>query len=127
MDNSFKYKDFFAEKPNVGYETLLYDCMIGDATLFQRADNIEASWAVVQPAHRRLEGRASRSSTPPAARGRRRADDLLAKDGRRWLPLTEPPARIAPGSIPGTEVACWISAGSVGAAGNASPSHVFAT
>jgi glucose-6-phosphate 1-dehydrogenase len=28
--------------PNTGYETLIYDCMIGDATLFQRANNIEA-------------------------------------------------------------------------------------
>ncbi len=36
-------------QPNVGYETLLYDCMTGDATLFQRADNIEASWRAVQP------------------------------------------------------------------------------
>ena len=50
VENSFHYKDFFEEKPNVGYETLLYDCMMGDATLFQRADNIEAAWAVVQPA-----------------------------------------------------------------------------
>jgi len=33
----------------VGYETLLYDCMMGDAILFQRADAIEASWAAVQP------------------------------------------------------------------------------
>ena len=41
---SMRYKDYFEEKPNVGYETLLYDCMIGDATLFQRADAIEASW-----------------------------------------------------------------------------------
>jgi Transketolase, thiamine diphosphate binding domain/Glucose-6-phosphate dehydrogenase, C-terminal domain len=32
-----------------GYESLLYDCMIGDATLFQRADNIEAGWQAVQP------------------------------------------------------------------------------
>src|SRR5690242_17731929 len=46
---SMRYKDFFNEKPNVGYETLLYDCMIGDATLFQRADAIEASWRAVQP------------------------------------------------------------------------------
>ena len=35
--------------PNTGYETLIYDCMIGDATLFQRADNVEAGWQAVQP------------------------------------------------------------------------------
>ena len=37
-------------EPNVGYETLIYDCLVGDATLFQRADNIDAAWAVVDPA-----------------------------------------------------------------------------
>ena len=49
VTTNFRYADFFAEKPNVGYETLIYDCMIGDATLFQRADNIEATagrWSI---------------------------------------------------------------------------------
>src|SRR5205823_63451 len=45
----FAYEDYFKTAPNTGYETLIYDCMIGDATLFQRADNIEAGWSVVQP------------------------------------------------------------------------------
>ena len=45
----FAYKTYFASAPNTGYETLIYDCMIGDATLFQRADNIEAGWRAVQP------------------------------------------------------------------------------
>jgi glucose-6-phosphate 1-dehydrogenase len=45
----FAYKSFFQTSSETGYETLLYDCMIGDASLFQRADNVEAGWAVVQP------------------------------------------------------------------------------
>jgi hypothetical protein len=45
----FAYKTYFDMAPNTGYETLIYDCMIGDATLFQRADNIEAGWRAVQP------------------------------------------------------------------------------
>ena len=45
----FKYQDYFGTAPATGYETLLYDVMTGDATLFQRADNIEAGWSVVQP------------------------------------------------------------------------------
>ncbi len=45
----FKYKDWFKQAPAVGYETLIYDCLIGDATLFQRADQVEAAWAVVEP------------------------------------------------------------------------------
>jgi glucose-6-phosphate 1-dehydrogenase len=48
VQSSFNYGDFFAEKANVGYETLLYDCMLGDETLFQRADSIEASWAAAR-------------------------------------------------------------------------------
>ncbi len=88
VDNRFKYEDFFEEKPNVGYETLLYDCMIGDATLFQRADNIESSWAVVQPL---LDAWKEGEPEPYAAgsEGPKGADELLAKDGRKWLPLTE--------------------------------------
>ena len=86
VDTSFKYKDFFDEKPNVGYETLLYDCMIGDATLFQRADNIEASWAVVQPAiDAWKEGEPEFYAA--GSQGPKGADDLLDKDGRKWLPL----------------------------------------
>jgi glucose-6-phosphate 1-dehydrogenase len=45
----FAYKGYFNVAGNTGYETLLYDCMIGDATLFQRADTVEAGWQAVQP------------------------------------------------------------------------------
>lgn len=45
----FRFDEAFAERPNVGYEVLLYDAMTGDATLFQHADTIEAAWAVVDP------------------------------------------------------------------------------
>ena len=86
----FAYKDFFRTEPSTGYETLLYDCMIGDATLFQRADNVEAGWQVVQPI---LDAWASK---PPGdfpnykagTDGPAAADELLARDGRAWLPLT---------------------------------------
>ena len=46
---NFNYGDWFRQSPAVGYETLIYDCLIGDATLFQRADQVEAAWRVVQP------------------------------------------------------------------------------
>ena len=45
----FLYKEYFSTSPSTGYETLIYDAMLGDATLFQRADNIEADWRLVQP------------------------------------------------------------------------------
>jgi glucose-6-phosphate 1-dehydrogenase len=85
----FNYKDHFNAAPNTGYETLIYDCMIGDATLFQRADNIEAGWRVVQPA---LEAWAKDGATelpiyPAGSSGPSEADALLARDGRRWRPI----------------------------------------
>jgi glucose-6-phosphate 1-dehydrogenase len=86
VTTTFRYSEFFKEPPNVGYETLIYDCMIGDATLFQRADNIETSWAVVDPL---LE--AWRKGEPTmytaGSAGPSSADELLARDGRRWLEL----------------------------------------
>ena len=86
---SFIYKDFFEEKPNVGYETRLYDCMMGDATLFQRADNIEAAWAVVQPALDAWSQGGDPEFYAAGSQGPDAADQLLARDGRHWLPLTE--------------------------------------
>jgi glucose-6-phosphate 1-dehydrogenase len=85
----FRYKDFFKAEPNTGYETLLYDCMTGDATLFQRADNIELGWKAVQPIldawaknpPRDFPNYIAGSSGPAAA------DELLARDGRSWRPL----------------------------------------
>jgi glucose-6-phosphate 1-dehydrogenase len=85
----FAYKTYFKTAPNTGYETLIYDCMIGDATLFQRADNIEAGWQAVQPI---LDAWAN---NPPAdfpnyaagSSGPAAAAELLARDGRAWRPL----------------------------------------
>jgi glucose-6-phosphate 1-dehydrogenase len=45
----FRYDDWFAKEPNVGYETLIHDVMIGDQTLFMRADMVEQAWRIVQP------------------------------------------------------------------------------
>ena len=50
VDMNFEYADYFGAQPSTGYERLLHDCMIGDATLFQRADMVEAGWSVVSPA-----------------------------------------------------------------------------
>lgn len=85
---TFDYGDFFHESPSVGYETLLYDCMTGDATLFQRADSIEAAWAAVEPLLNAwrdapVETYAAGSDGPAGA------EALLARDGRAWLKLAE--------------------------------------
>jgi len=83
----FKYRDYFDAAPSTGYETLIYDSMIGDATLFQRADNIEAGWRVVQPildAWRDGLDCADLTWYPAGSEGPRAAERLLARDGRQW-------------------------------------------
>lgn len=86
--SAFRYDEYFDEKPTVGYETLLYQCMLGNAALFQRDDMIEASWAAVQPV---LDDWASSKDAPqpyaPNSDGPAAADEMLARDGRSWLPL----------------------------------------
>ncbi|MEH1902676.1 MAG: glucose-6-phosphate dehydrogenase [Nostoc sp.] len=86
VEMEFSYTDHFGTIPSTGYETLLYDCMIGDATLFQRADNVELGWSVVSPI---LEAWATTSpeNFPNYAAGSwgpLAADDLLVRDGRQW-------------------------------------------
>jgi len=89
VNMDFRYKDWFAQEPNVGYETLIYDCMIGDASLFQRADSVEAGWRVVQPiidAWR--EPPQGFPNYTAGSAGPATADALIARDGgRRWRPL----------------------------------------
>ena len=89
VEMDFNYGDYFKAAPSTGYETLIYDCMIGDATLFQRADNIEGGWRVVQPV---LDAWAEDRATalpiyPAGSAGPSEADALLARDGRRWRPI----------------------------------------
>jgi glucose-6-phosphate 1-dehydrogenase len=91
----FAYRDYFEPLTTVGYETLIYDCMIGDATLFQRADTVEAAWWAVQPvldvwaAHPPgdFPNYAAGSLGPDAA------DRLLQREGHAWLPIGAPPRR----------------------------------
>jgi glucose-6-phosphate 1-dehydrogenase len=85
----FCYQNYFKMAPNTGYETLLYDCMIGDATLFQRADNIEAGWQAVQPILSAWAKHAPEDFPNYAAGtdGPAAADELLARDRRAWRPL----------------------------------------
>jgi glucose-6-phosphate 1-dehydrogenase len=82
----FKYADYFGSTPSTGYERLLYDAMAGDATLFQRADMVEAAWRVVDPILDVWSSLPARSFPNYAAgsAGPKEAEELLAKDGRVW-------------------------------------------
>ncbi|KQV63753.1 glucose-6-phosphate dehydrogenase [Rhizobium sp. Root1220] len=84
----FRYADKFDIGKMTGYESLLYDLFIGDQTLFQRADGIEAGWAAVQPF---LDIWAKSAERPdpyaPGSMGPASAEDLIRKDGREWHEL----------------------------------------
>jgi len=82
----FSYGKHFKQEASTGYETLLFDAMTGDQTLFHRMDMVEAGWEAIEPVLRRwahdarepVAEYAAGSMGPPAA------DVLVERDGRRW-------------------------------------------
>jgi glucose-6-phosphate 1-dehydrogenase len=90
VEMKFRYKDYFQAEPSTGYETLIYDCMIGDNILFQRADSVEAGWQAVQPFLDAWKKAGSRGLKiyDPGSEGPEEANDLVERDGRNWRNLT---------------------------------------
>ncbi len=90
VEMKFRYKDYFKAEPSTGYETLIYDCMIGDNILFQRADSVEAGWQAVQPFLEawKKAGPKGLKVYEPGSEGPEEANDLLERDGRNWRKLT---------------------------------------
>ena len=86
VDMNFNYADYFGTQPSTGYERLLHDCMIGDATLFQRADMVEAGWCVVSPLLDVWKALPPRNfpNYPSGSWGPKEADELMERDGRHW-------------------------------------------
>lgn len=97
VDMDFDYVDHFGEQMSTGYERLLFDCMVGDATLFQRADMVESSWRVVTPILDVWNAIPARDFPNYAAGswGPKESDDLLERDGRKWK--NEEPETKTPG------------------------------
>jgi len=89
VEMKFRYKDYFRAEPTTGYETLIYDCMIGDNILFQRADSVEAGWQAVQPfldAWKKAGGNGLQTYKA-GSEGPEAADELIRRDGRSWREL----------------------------------------
>ena len=86
VEMKFRYGDYFKADPSTGYETLIYDCMIGDNILFQRADGVEAGWQAVQPfldAWKKA-GSDGVETYEAGSDGPAGAAELLRRDGRSW-------------------------------------------
>ncbi|HVO58687.1 MAG TPA: glucose-6-phosphate dehydrogenase [Dongiaceae bacterium] len=86
VNMDFDYARDFGTSHSTGYERLLYDCMVGDATLFQRADQVEAGWSVIQPLLDVWKALPARGFPNYAAGswGPEEANELLERDGREW-------------------------------------------
>lgn len=90
VDMHFSYQETFKSRSPEAYETLLIDVMSGDATLFMRADQVEASWSVLTPI---LNAWADLKPVnfpnyKSGTWGPEAADALIAQDGRSWLQPT---------------------------------------
>jgi glucose-6-phosphate 1-dehydrogenase len=79
----FLYGEAFTESSPEAYERLILDVLVGDATLFPRSEEVEASWRVIDPLEEFWSG-----TTPNLYRagewGPKQADEMLAHDGRQW-------------------------------------------
>jgi len=97
---NFQYKTTFHAQPPEAYQRLVHDAILGDQTLFIRADEAEAAWAVLQP----ILSAWGQATTPPqlyapGGWGPARAFELIERDGRRWQHN---------GGDPEPIIACWL-------------------
>ncbi|MGQ0793534.1 MAG: glucose-6-phosphate dehydrogenase [Deltaproteobacteria bacterium] len=85
----FEYEDAFHTGRGTGYETLIYNCMINDSTLFSRSDLVEMAWRVAQPMLDVWGALPARDFPNYAAGswGPKEADALIERDGRKWRQL----------------------------------------
>ena len=85
----FDYGDTFEAGRGTGYEILLYNCMIGDATLFSRTDLVETAWRIAQPMLDTWAGlpMGDHADYPAGSWGPPGAFDLIERTGRHWMEL----------------------------------------
>lgn len=86
VNMNFSYKEGFGEASRSAYATLVNDCLRGDATLFDRGDNVEAAWSLIDPI---LDVWSAAKSAkvpeyPAGSWGPRESDHLLERDGKQW-------------------------------------------
>jgi glucose-6-phosphate 1-dehydrogenase len=92
VNMDFTYGTSFTTDAPEAYETLLLDAMLGDASLFARADEVEAAWGIVTPILETWAAFDAEEETDlhfyeAGSWGPEAADRLLERDGRRWRRL----------------------------------------
>ncbi|MFN2488308.1 MAG: glucose-6-phosphate dehydrogenase [Actinomycetota bacterium] len=84
VEMEFDYETDFGSGTPEAYERLLLDCMLGDATLFARSDEIEAAWEIFDPILDYWSEGGRPGAYRPGTWGPPSAEELLRRDGRRW-------------------------------------------
>src|ERR1700749_2021693 len=89
VNMNFSYAEAFGKSSANGYERLLLDAMLGDATLFAHRDGVETTWALLTPVLEHWANAKPKGFPNYAAGtwGPEAADELLARDGRAWRTL----------------------------------------
>jgi glucose-6-phosphate 1-dehydrogenase len=96
VNMDFDYAREFHSSPATGYERLLHDCILGDQTLFQRADMVETGWSVIEPIQEVWTALPGHFPNYPAGTwGPETADALIGRDGREWRRIDEAAAAAA--------------------------------
>jgi glucose-6-phosphate 1-dehydrogenase len=92
VDMIFSYEDAYDGHEPEAYETLLLDVMEGNATLFMRADQVEAAWKIIMPILDAWEARppVDFPNYAPGSWGPEDAEALIARDGHNWITLPQP-------------------------------------
>jgi glucose-6-phosphate 1-dehydrogenase len=98
VDMIFNYEDAYDGHEPEAYETLLLDVMSGNATLFMRADQVEAAWKIIMPILEAWESRppVDFPNYSPDSWGPADSDALIARDGHNWIALPPPHPEKAP-------------------------------
>ena len=78
------YGTAFLEEVPDAYQRLLLDLMLGDPTLFIRADETEGAWEILEPALNTWAGEGETPIYPAGSWGPEQAEELLLRDGREW-------------------------------------------
>lgn len=82
----FRYGSYFGQSPPEAYERLIWDCILGDSTLFARSDEVLQSWKICTPLLQHWAAHPSQDFPNYASGswGPKKAEEMMAKDGRSW-------------------------------------------
>ncbi|MDO8502219.1 MAG: glucose-6-phosphate dehydrogenase [Gemmatimonadaceae bacterium] len=86
VDMDFSYAEAFGGEAPPAYQTLLLDCMLGDATLFTRSDEVEVAWKVIDPVLDYFDQHRPESlpQYPAGTWGPAESEELLERAGSQW-------------------------------------------